>query len=232
MKHLFKRSWLALILVLVALLCMMTACNGGDETTGTTAAPNPTGTTGTTATTGTTSRVEDGKTLISVEYGKLSDGTVEGRFEPGTQITLTADAPEESFMTFDCWKNSMGQTVGVHPTMTVTVPSYSETYMACYRDMRVAITAIEGKVNGLNSTKVMPGTEVTLVANTPAQGYIFSHWENSKGAKSELVSAISFDCKVLLESEDVEARLEKEYKNGKKPWDPDGAETPGAEVHS
>ena len=57
--------------------------------------------------------------------------------------------------------------------------------------------------------------------------YLLEGWKNSKGAKSELVSAISFDCKVLLESKDVEARLDKEYKNGKKPWDPDDAE-----VHS
>lgn len=62
--------------------------------------------------------------------------------------------------------------------------------------------------------------------------YLLEGWKESEGAKAELVTAIGFDCMIFLESEDVEARLEKEYKNGKKPWDPDGAETPGAEVHS
>lgn len=61
--------------------------------------------------------------------------------------------------------------------------------------------------------------------------YLLEGWEESVGAKAELVTAIGFDCMIFLESEDVEVRLEKEHKNGK-PWDSDGAETPGAEVHS
>jgi hypothetical protein len=60
--------------------------------------------------------------------------------------------------------------------------------------------------------------------------YLLEGWKESEGAKAELVTAIGFDCMIFLESEDIEARQEKEYKNGKKPWNPDGAETPGAEV--
>lgn len=62
--------------------------------------------------------------------------------------------------------------------------------------------------------------------------YLLEGWEESQGAKAELVTAIGFDCMIFLESEDIEVRLEKEHKNGRKPWDSDGAETPGAEVHS
>lgn len=62
--------------------------------------------------------------------------------------------------------------------------------------------------------------------------YLLEGWEESQGSKAELVTAIGFDCMIFLESEDIEVRLEKEHKNGRKPWDSDDAETPGAEVHS
>lgn len=38
--------------------------------------------------------------------------------------------------------------------------------------------------------------------------YLLEGWEESVGAKAELVTAIGFDCMILLESKDVEARQE------------------------
>lgn len=38
--------------------------------------------------------------------------------------------------------------------------------------------------------------------------YLLEGWEESEGAKAELVTAIGFNCMIILESKDIEARQE------------------------
>ena len=40
--------------------------------------------------------------------------------------------------------------------------------------------------------------------------YMLEGWQDSQGAKAELVTAIGFDCMIFLETEDADARREKE----------------------
>ena len=64
---------------------------------------------------------------ITVEGGKLADGSTKGLYPAGAEVTLTADIPEGENTTY--WRNYAGGIVGIKERLTVTV-SGGEIYSA------------------------------------------------------------------------------------------------------
>ncbi len=69
---------------------------------------------------------------IEVEGGKLPDGSDQGLYIIGEQISLTANATNAEGIPFAYWKNSADTKVGTDLTYTATVGEKNETYTAVY----------------------------------------------------------------------------------------------------
>ena len=119
--------------------------------------------------------------LVKLANGALSDQTDRGLFLVGETATLIAPATNAAGVPFSYWKNSAGERVATTATFNLTV-TVADTYEAVYEIPSFQVNAVNGKVDGVTGGMFKDKAEVTLVADEPAEGYVFSHWTNAAGA--------------------------------------------------
>ena len=95
---------------------------------------------------------------VKVVNGTHADGMKTGYFSEGTQITVTANEPEEGYV-FSHWEDSSGKTVGTEATLVIE-SCVSETYTAV---MKVKTETVDGLIYTLldDGTYEVSGIEAT-----------------------------------------------------------------------
>ena len=149
----------------------------------------------------------------------VTNGTPTSRKEEaGTEVVLTANAPAEGKL-FDQWELSENLTL-VSGNLTdeiimVRMPEGNATAKATYKDApkpEYTLTVTSGTPA---STTAEAGTEVTLTANTPAEGKLFDQWELSENL--ELVSGSLTDETITVRMPEGNATAKATYKDAPKP---------------
>lgn len=128
------------------------------------------------------------KITISVTDGKINGNNVSDTVDYGTTVTILAnDAPDEKV--FDGWFVGEEKISSERRYSFVAVKNISVT--AKYAAKTYTVTVVNGKVNGLTQAVLDFNTSVTVTANEPNEGYVFSHWRID-GAKVSEDSSYSF----------------------------------------
>ena len=106
----------------------------------------------------------------------------EGKYQEN--VTVTANTPEVG-KEFDKWIVSgitLSNTNLTRTTLTFTMPENDVTFTATYKDIVYRVMVEEGKAT---PEMAIYQTEVTVMANEPAEGKVFKCWKDEKG---EIVS--------------------------------------------
>ena len=149
----------------------------------------------------------------------VTNGTPTSRKEEaGTEVVLTANAPAEGKL-FDQWELSENLTL-VSGNLTdeiimVRMPEGNATAKATYKDApkpEYTLTVTSGTPA---STTAEAGTEVTLTANTPAEGKLFDQWELSENLT--LISGNLTDETITVRMSEGNATAKATYKDAPKP---------------
>ena len=149
----------------------------------------------------------------------VTNGTPTSRQEEaGTEVVLTANAPAEGKL-FDQWELSENLTLVsgnlTDETITVRMPEGNATAKATYKDApkpEYTLTVTSGTPA---STTAKAGTEVTLTANTPAEGKLFDQWELSENLT--LISGNLTDETITVRMPEGNATAKATYKDAPKP---------------
>ena len=149
----------------------------------------------------------------------VTNGTPTSRQEEaGTEVVLRANTPAEGKL-FDQWELSENlELVSCNltdKTITVRMPEGNATAKATYKDApkpEYTLTVTSGTPA---STTAEAGTEVTLTANTPAEGKLFDQWELSENL--ELVSGSLTDETITVRMSEGNATAKATYKDAPKP---------------
>ena len=149
----------------------------------------------------------------------VTDGTPESTTaEAGTDVTLTANTPADGKL-FDQWVLSENLTLIsgdlTDEAITVCIPEGNATAKATYKDApktEYTLTVTDGTPE---STTAEAGTEVTLIANTPAEGKLFDKWVLS--ANLTLVSGELTDETITVRMPEGNATVKATYKDAPKP---------------
>ena len=151
---------------------------------------------------------------LTVEGGTPASTTAEA----GTEVTLTANTPAEGKL-FDQWELSENLTLIsgslTDETITVRMPEGNATAKATYKDApkpEYTLTVTSGTPA---STTAEAGTEVTLTANTPAEGKLFDQWELSENLT--LISGSLTDETITVRMPEGNATAKATYKDAPKP---------------
>lgn len=168
------------------------------------------------------------KYTVTVENGKLADGTTSGSFKAGESVTITADAKEG--YTFDKW-TATGITLTSEQlsssTITITVGTNDITLTATYTEV-VAPTPKHNVTieNGTNSggEEIEVGQTVTITAGEAPEGKEFDKWVVVSG-EVELANANNVTTTFVMPDGNVEIKATYKDKT------PSGGEdTPGGEI--
>ena len=154
------------------------------------------------------------KYTLTVTSGTPASTTAEA----GTEVTLTANTPAEGKL-FDQWELSENLTLIsgnlTDETITVRMPEGNATAKATYKDApkpEYTLTVTSGTPA---STTAEAGTEVTLTANTPAEGKLFDQWELSENLT--LISGNLTDETITVRMSEGNATAKATYKDAPKP---------------
>ena len=110
----------------------------------------------------------------------VSNGTGDGSYTNGQQVTITANAPATG-KTFDQWIGDTQVVANVtSATTTVTMPTNPITLTATYKDVYYTLTVNNGSGGGTYTN----GTQVAISANAPPTGTAFDKWTGNAGALS------------------------------------------------
>jgi hypothetical protein len=114
------------------------------------------------------------------------NGTGGGNYEAGTEVVITANTPPDGKV-FDQWISTDGSFADAISTPTVfTMPAAAATVTATYKDAATYTLTVTG---GTGSGNYTAGTEVVIVANTPADGKVFDTWTSDSGSFADANSA-------------------------------------------
>ena len=149
----------------------------------------------------------------------VTNGTPTSRQEEaGTEVVLTASTPAEGKL-FDQWELSENLELVsgnlTDETITVRMPEGNATAKATYKDApkpEYTLTVTSGTPA---STTAEAGTEVTLTANTPAEGKLFDQWELSENLT--LISGSLTDETITVRMSEGNATAKATYKDAPKP---------------
>ena len=149
----------------------------------------------------------------------VTNGTPTSRKEEaGIEVVLTANAPAEGKL-FDQWELSENLELVsgnlTDETITVRMPEGNATAKATYKDVpkpEYTLTVTSGTPA---STTAEAGTEVTLTANTPAEGKLFDQWELSENLT--LISGNLTDETITVRMPEDNATAKATYKDAPKP---------------
>jgi hypothetical protein len=115
-----------------------------------------------------------------------TDMTDDGPYEEGTEVRIAADDPEDG-MAFDKWIVSDGNGGSfdneTSPETVFTMPTGEATVTATYKDIPPMTYPLH-VVNGTDMTNAGPytaGAEVSITADSPADGQAFDKWIVSGG---------------------------------------------------
>lgn len=118
---------------------------------------------------------------IKVVNGLLADLTDRGLYLEGETLTVTAPAQDAAGVAFYAWVDDNGTVLSTSTTYTYTVGTANTTLTAIYGGL-YTVNAVNGTfANGTSTDTIYSGQSATITAVTPANGYTFSHWENSAG---------------------------------------------------
>jgi len=111
--------------------------------------------------------------------GELYAEAARGIFPVGTMVTVQADTPPPEKPYFDRWTGNGAALLNDvrNPNQTFLMPAYDVTVVANYTDVpptvpRYGLLVINGNGSGWYTN----GAVVTITANTPPTGYIFTGW--------------------------------------------------------
>ncbi|MDD3006964.1 MAG: hypothetical protein PHX30_05310 [Candidatus Pacebacteria bacterium] len=121
----------------------------------------------------------------------ITNGDGKGSYAPGTQVTITANAPATGKI-FDKWTGNTSYIADVNSaTTTITIPAFAIALTATYKDISIptyALTVINGDGKGYYTS----GTQVTVIANTPVSSKItFDKWTGDTQYLSSTISSIT-----------------------------------------
>jgi len=119
------------------------------------------------------------KYSVTVENGTIVNPTDTDAFLPGTQIEIKADDIEDkAFAGWVIGEGGAGQLADANAISTIFVVGTADTVItATYTDIFYNLTVNYGSGSG----EYAKGTVVDIVADAPAYGMIFSHWEVVSG---------------------------------------------------
>ena len=118
---------------------------------------------------------------VHITNGTLANGTTSGAFCAGENVTVTANAPPVG-KKFSYWNVvsgslSLSDADRTNSTLTFTMPQCNVTLEAVYADAVFTVTVTNGTLaNGTTSGTFFAGENITVTADTPAVGTIFSSW--------------------------------------------------------
>jgi len=148
----------------------------------------------------------DGSGTSTTKYTlTVNSGTGDGSYAQGAKVTITADAPATGKV-FDKWTGDTSYVASVtSATTTVTMPAKNISLTATYKDVTYALAVGKGSGDGLYAQ----GAKVTITADAPATGYVFSKWT---GDTSYVASVTSATTTVTMPAKNIS--LTATYTNG------------------
>ena len=112
----------------------------------------------------------------------VNGGSGTGSYAAQTVIPLTAAEPEKG-MEFSHWDNDAGAVANANNSSTsFTMPATNAVVTACYQQVNYRLTVTNGTEASSFSGTYHYNDVIELVADEPAEGMVFSHWENNAGA--------------------------------------------------
>jgi len=120
----------------------------------------------------------------------ITNGTGDGSYTAGTQVTITADTPATGKV-FDKWTGATSYISSTTSATTkVTMPSSAITLTAIYKDSDLLDSGTSFLMIGYGSGDgAYPvGTEVTITAKEPAKGLVFDKWTRDIEYVSDIYS--------------------------------------------
>ena len=117
-------------------------------------------------------------TFADTYTAKVVDGTGAGAYHYGETVTLTADVAEGS--QFHHWVLE-GVTVEDTTAATITFPMPANDVTAYAKTRRAPVTYTLTVENGTGSGTYAFGEQVTITANAPEEGKVFSNWTSPEG---------------------------------------------------
>lgn len=103
----------------------------------------------------------------------VNSGTGSGAYLNEVVVDIAADAPPVG-QVFDAWTGDTATVANItDPTTTVTMPAAAVTVTATYKVAPTYTLTVEG---GTGSGEFAEGQIVDIVANAPAEGYVFDVW--------------------------------------------------------
>ncbi len=118
----------------------------------------------------------------------VESGTGSGEYLPGTEVTISANAPDAGFV-FERWEGQTAQMANVNrPSTTLRMPQTSVRVRAVYRDKPEAPFRLT--VRGNDSVQdVMAGETVTITSATPGPDEVFARWTGQVGTVDDIFAA-------------------------------------------
>ena len=129
----------------------------------------------------------------------VTSGTGDGTYAPGTQVTITADAPA-SGQVFDKWTGDTTYLSSLtSSSSTLTMPSRAISLTATYKTLEPLKYALN-VVSGTGDGGYVSGTQVTITADSPIMGREFDKWT---GDIEYVASLTSSTTKVTMPSKAI-----------------------------
>jgi hypothetical protein len=115
-------------------------------------------------------------------------GSGSGNYTAGTEVAITANTPAGGKV-FDQWTSTEGSFASaISASTTFTMPAAAATVTATYKDAPASVYTLT-VINGTGSGNYTAGTQVSIVANTPANGKVFDTWTSDSGSFTDATSA-------------------------------------------
>jgi head-tail adaptor len=116
------------------------------------------------------------------------EGSGSGNYEEGMEVVIVANTPASGKL-FDKWTSNSGSFANAtSASTTFTMPTSAATVTATYKDAPTSTYTLT-VIGGTGSGNYTAGTEVAIVANTPASGKLFDKWTSNSGSFADATSA-------------------------------------------
>ncbi|MFA7170705.1 MAG: chitosanase, partial [Candidatus Paceibacterota bacterium] len=135
----------------------------------------------------------------STSFLMIGYGSGDGAYPVGTQVTITANEPAKGLV-FDKWTRDTEYVSDIYSTTpTVTIPDHGIILVASYErsDDETFRLVVSG---GTGGDDYLPGTEVTITADTPDTNKVFDQWVGDISHIDDTGKAIAI---VTMPEEDI-----------------------------
>jgi hypothetical protein len=155
------------------------------------------------------SNLTEAKVIVLPKYSlTVENGSGSEEYTEGDEVTIQSDAPPADHV-FDTWT---GDTVYLDDPSSsaaiLTMPAKDITITATYREAEKDLITLTVN-NGSGSGTYEIESKVQIIANTPEDGYVFSHWSGDTTGILDIEKEKTF---ILLQNEDQTINAEYEVK--------------------